>query len=328
MPSAPVRSWVASTGVSVSTQSGPALRLNTSFCQIRVRMSSAMVTGSCAARNASARAAMRGVTVPSGSPNTVPRPAPVSSRTTPGAGVEHAGQKMPPMARSGPTARQSASSGSSARQAAAIQRAAVAMEIPPGDAVHHESQPTCRSRSSGAIAGGDRGQGRRLHGDRTASCGPSSRGSSLAGRWRCDGAVRGLDGQAVGPDRGEMRATRHHRRPRRRPAPGSRRGSRPPNRRRRCRCAFVRPLKCRSRRRTLPLALREAVGGGVRATAVPGCTNPSPAPSVKREGLVWSPYIRVVGYVSSPNALRFSSFSRCSPSGVFGSICMTFCQAA
>ena len=43
---------------------------------------------------------------------------------------------------------------------------------------------------------------------------------------------------------------------------------------------------------------------------------PPPAPSVKRESLVWSPYIRVVGYVSSPNALRFSSFSRCSPSGV------------
>src|SRR5262249_31747317 len=44
---------------------------------------------------------------------TVPPPAPASSRITPGAGTEQAGQKMPPIARSGPTARHSASPGSS-----------------------------------------------------------------------------------------------------------------------------------------------------------------------------------------------------------------------
>jgi hypothetical protein len=40
--------------------------LNASFCQISVRMSAAMVTGSLAARKAAASASMRGVVVPSG----------------------------------------------------------------------------------------------------------------------------------------------------------------------------------------------------------------------------------------------------------------------
>ena len=99
--------------------------------------------------------------------------------------------------------------GIEARQAAAIERAAMRVEIPPRDAVHRERHRCVRAeqRSDG---GGDRGQRRRLHRDDDRVL-RAEFGGVVAGRqFHGDRGVGRFHRQAVGADRGEMRAPRNH----------------------------------------------------------------------------------------------------------------------
>ena len=98
---------------------------------------------------------------PSGSPSTT-RGFGFSSSITPGAITALAAYTTPPIARSGPTARHSASSGSIFGSRRPSSATADAVEIEPGNAVHHEGDRRVRLEQR-TDAGGHRRQRRRLH---------------------------------------------------------------------------------------------------------------------------------------------------------------------